>query len=232
MKKFWNFLNSEENSRELVINGVIAEDSWFDDEVTPKLFEEDLNAGSGDITLWINSPGGDCFAAATIYNMLMKYPGKITVKIDALAASAASVIAMAGDQLMMTPVSMLMIHNPTTVTCGESEDFEKVKNMLDSVKESIINAYMTKSKKLTHDEISNLMDGETYIDAKKAIELGFCDEIVERADYGPLNVKNLTGTQFNVKKYQQAIVNKLTPVKNTHSKLDAYKRLLNCAEKF
>lgn len=105
----------EAEERILFMNGVIAEDSWFDDDVTPALFKDELNAGTGDITLWINSPGGDCVAAAQIFNMLSEYPGKVTVKIDGLAASAASVIAMAGTEVWMSPVSMMMIHNPATV---------------------------------------------------------------------------------------------------------------------
>ena len=95
----------------LELNGTIAGDSWFDDDVTPQLFKEELNAGSGDITVWINSPGGDCVAAAQIYNMLSNYAGKVTVKIDGIAASAAFVIAMAGDAVLVSPVSMMMIHN-------------------------------------------------------------------------------------------------------------------------
>ena len=109
-KKFWNWKkvkNQETGAEEriLELSGTIAEDSWFDDDVTPQLFKDKLNAGSGDITVWINSPGGDCVAAAQIYNMLSNYKGKVTVKIDGIAASAASVIAMAGDTVLVSPVS-------------------------------------------------------------------------------------------------------------------------------
>ena len=105
--------------RTLFLNGTIAEESWFDDDVTPQLFKDELNSGSGDITVWINSPGGDCVAAAQIYNMMMEYPGNVTVKIDGIAASAASVIAMAGNKVLVSPVSMLMIHNPATMAFGD-----------------------------------------------------------------------------------------------------------------
>ena len=113
MKKFWNFIRDETapDARVLRLEGTIAEESWFDDDVTPALFKTDLNAGSGPITVWINSPGGDCVAAAQIYNMLMDYPGDVTVKVDGIAASAASVIAMAGTRVLMSPVSTMMIHN-------------------------------------------------------------------------------------------------------------------------
>ena len=110
-KKFWNWKkakNQETGAEERVLelSGTIAEDSWFDDDVTPQLFKDELNSGTGDITVWINSPGGDCVAAAQIYNMLSNYKGKVTVKIDGIAASAASVIAMAGDTVLVSPVSM------------------------------------------------------------------------------------------------------------------------------
>ena len=120
---------------------MIAEESWFDDEVTPALFKSELDDGTGNITVWINSPGGDCFAAAQIYNLLLNYQGKVTVNIDGLAASAASVIAMAGDEILMSPVSMLMIHNPSTVAIGDTQDMQRAIGMLSEVKESIIGAY-------------------------------------------------------------------------------------------
>lgn len=170
--------------RTLFLNGTIAEDSWFDDDVTPQLFKEELNAGSGDITVWINSPGGDCVAAAQIYNMLSAYAGKVTVKIDGIAASAASVIAMAGDTVLVSPVSMLMIHNPATIAWGDHSDMQKAMDMLAEVKESIINAYVVKTG-LSRARLSHLMDAETWMDANKAVELGFADEIMVRAKAAP-----------------------------------------------
>lgn len=109
----------------MFLNGTIAEESWFDDDVTPQLFKDELMSGSGNITVWINSPGGDCVAAAQIYNMLMDYKGDVTVKIDGIAASAASVIAMAGTKVLVSPVSMLMIHNPMTAAFGNSDEMQK-----------------------------------------------------------------------------------------------------------
>ena len=166
-------------ARTLFLNGTIAEESWFDDDVTPQLFKDELNAGSGDITVWINSPGGDCVAAAQIYNMLMDYKGNVTVKIDGIAASAASVIAMAGTKVLMSPVSMMMIHNPMTVAFGDSGEMQKAIEMLASVKDSIINAYEIKTG-LSRTKLSHLMDAETWMDANKAVELGFADEIMQR----------------------------------------------------
>ena len=184
MKKFWKWTNlaateTVPEERILHLNGTIAEESWFDDDVTPQLFKEELLAGSGDITVWINSPGGDCVAAAQIYNMLVDYPGNVTVKIDGIAASAASVIAMAGTKVLMSPVSMLMIHNPMTVAYGDSTEMQKAIEMLGSVKDSIINAYEIKTG-LSRAKLSHLMDAETWMDATKAVELGFADEILKR----------------------------------------------------
>lgn len=181
MKKFWNWTEDEDTGqRTLYLNGAIAEDSWFDDDVTPKAFKADLNAGQGDIIIWINSPGGDCVAASQIYTMLMDYKGTVTVKIDGIAASAASVIAMAGTQVLMAPTALLMVHNPLTVAIGDSEEMQKAIAMLDEVKESIINAYEIKTD-LSRAKISHLMDAETWLNAKKAVELGFADGILEDA---------------------------------------------------
>ena len=188
-KKFWNWRKArnqepEVTERILELNGTIAEESWFDDDVTPQLFKDELNAGSGDITVWINSPGGDCVAAAQIYNMLSNYKGKVTVKIDGIAASAASVIAMAGDTVLVSPVSMLMIHNPATIAWGDHAEMQKAIDMLSEVKESIINAYVLKTG-LSRPKLSHLMDAETWMDANKAVELGFADEIMTRARAEP-----------------------------------------------
>ena len=153
----------------------------------PQLFREELNAGSGDITVWINSPGGDCVAAAQIYNMLMDYRGSVTVKIDGIAASAASVIAMAGTRVLVSPVSMLMIHNPATMAMGDAAEMQKAIAMLDEVKESIINAYEIKTG-MSRAKLSHLMDAETWMDAHTAVDLGFADEIMTRpADAGAEN---------------------------------------------
>ena len=165
--------------RTLFLNGTIAEDSWFDDDVTPQMFKEELMDGSGNITVWINSPGGDCVAAAQIYNMLREYEGNVMVKIDGIAASAASVIAMAGDKVLMSPVSMMMIHNPMTIAFGDFSEMQKAIDMLAGVKDSIINAYEIKTG-LSRVKLAHLMDAETWMDANKAIELGFADEIIQR----------------------------------------------------
>ena len=179
MKKFWNWARDETvpDARVLRLEGTIAEESWFDDDVTPALFKDELFSTTGPVTVWINSPGGDCVAAAQIYNMLMDYPGDVTVKVDGIAASAASVIAMAGTRVLMSPVSTMMIHNPLTVAMGDSDEMRRAIQMLDEVKESIINAYEIKTG-LSRTRLSHLMDAETWMNANKALEFGFCDEIM------------------------------------------------------
>ena len=207
-RKFWawNKESPENGERTLVINGVIAENSWFGDEITPQEFRDELYAGEGNIVVQICSPGGDCFAAAQIYSMLIEYPGKVTVKIDSLAASAASVIAMAGDEVQMYPTSMLMIHNPATIAMGDHNEMEKAIAMLAEVKESIINAYASKTK-LARAKISNLMEAESYINALKAVELGFADTIIERE--GGQEPAVGASLLFSPREVSNAIINKL-----------------------
>lgn len=183
MRKFWNFTD-EGGVRTLRIEGQIADETWFGDEVTPQQFKNDLISGTGDITLWINSPGGDVFAAAQIYNMLMDYQGDVHVIIDGLAESAASVIAMAGTTVSMSPVAMMMIHNPWTFAQGEAKDMAKVIEMLGEIKESIINAYELRTG-LSRTKISHLMDSESWFNAKKAVELGFADKVLFEKEETP-----------------------------------------------
>ena len=220
-RKFWNWVKNEgEATRTLYLTGEISDETWFGDEVTPRMFKDELMAGSGDITLWINSPGGDVFAAAQIYNMLMDYPGHVTVKIDGLAASAASVIAMAGSQVEMSPVAMMMIHNPITLAIGDSKEMQKAIDMLAEVKESIVNAYEIKTG-LSRNKISRLMDAESWFNAKKAVELGFADSIlytdektendinVDAMLFSRAAVTNSLLTKLSVKKTKEPVPNKV-----------------------
>ena len=208
-KKFWTWKNQadDEASEERVLElyGTIAEESWFDDDVTPAMFREELFAGDGDIVIWINSPGGDCIAASQIYSMLMDYKGNVTVKIDGVAASAASVIAMAGTQVLMAPTALMMIHNPMTVAFGDHTDMQKAIEMLDEVKESIINAYEIKTN-LSRAKLSHLMDSETWMNANKAIELGFADDILTDEKL----VVSVPAYAFSGRAVENALLNKIT----------------------
>ena len=207
-KRFWNWTNQAEDEpsaeRVLEIYGTIAEESWFDDDITPQMFRDELFAGHGPVTIWINSPGGDCIAASQIYAMLMDYKDEVTVKIDGIAASAASVIAMAGTKVLMAPTAMMMIHNPSTGAYGDHKDMEKVIKMLDEVKESIINAYEIRTD-LSHAQLSHMMDETTWMNAKKAVELGFADALLEDAK----RALNVEAYSFSTTSIENAIMNKI-----------------------
>lgn len=214
MRKFWKWKNqlptpdadeSQTAERVLELYGTIAEESWFDDDITPRMFKDELLSGKGPITVWINSPGGDCVAASQIYAMLMDYPGEVTVKVDGLAASAASVIAMAGTKVLMAPTAMLMIHNPMTAAFGDSAEMQKAIEMLTEVKESIINAYEIKTG-LSRSKLARLMDEETWMNAKRAIELGFCDELLESNNAA----EPVVAFAFSRRACDNALYNKLT----------------------
>lgn len=213
MKKFWSWRNvktknesgGEEIVRELRIDRPIADGSW--DDILPEMFREELNEGAGDIILWINSPGGNVFAAAEIYTMLLDYKGKVTVKIDSLAASAASVIAMAGDIVMMSPVANMMIHNPATIAWGDQKEMRHQADVLDEIKESIINAYERKTG-LSRTRLAKMMDEETWMNAYKAVELGFADEVIgEDKESVDEAIKN--SAVFSQRIVDRAIVNRL-----------------------
>ena len=195
MRHFWNWVKNDDETRTLYLEGVIAEESWFADDVTPAMFKEELFSGDGPITLHINSPGGDCIAASQIYTMLMDYPHDVTVQIDGMAASAASVIAMAGTHVRMSPTSMMMIHNPFTAAMGDSDEMRKAIQLLDEVKESIINAYQIKTGQ-SRTKLSHLMDSETWMNAWKAKELGFCDEVMFAEGDAQPDTQNVSGFSF------------------------------------
>lgn len=213
VRKFWNWAE-EDGQRVLHLNGTIAEESWFDDDVTPEAFRKELMACNGPVTVYINSPGGDCIAASQIYTMLREFPHHVTVKIDALAASAASVIAMAGMEVLMAPTALMMLHNPATVAVGDHGDMVRAIEMLDSVKESIINAYQEKTG-LDRKTISRMMEEETWMDAGKAIELGFADGIIGKAN-------DHSGVLFSQKRVDNALVNKISgiPIQPFYDRLE------------
>lgn len=183
-RRFWNWLINEQE-RILYLDGYIAEESWLDDDITPRQFKDELYSTDGDVTIMLNSPGGDVFAASQIYTMLKEYPGHITVKIEGLAASAASVIAMAADLVYISPVALMMIHNPATMVFGEVADLQSGIAMLSEVKESIINAYEQKTG-LPRTRISHMMNAESWFNAWKAVELGFADKVLYETENTPI----------------------------------------------
>jgi ATP-dependent Clp protease protease subunit len=214
VNKFWNWVKDEgSGARTLYLDGTIAEESWFDDDVTPAAFKDELFSGDGDVTIWINSPGGDCVAASQIYSMLMDYRGSVTVKIDGIAASAASVVAMAGTKVLMAPTALMMIHNPLTVAIGDSEEMQKAIAMLGEVKESIMNAYEIKTGQ-SRTKISHMMDAETWLNANKAVELGFADGILFKGeDETPPDQLLENSFMFSRRAVTNSLLNKLPKTK-------------------
>lgn len=189
----------------LELYGTIAEESWFDDDVTPQMFRDELFSGEGDVVIFLNSPGGDCVAASQIYTMLTEYKGSVTIKIDGIAASAASVIAMAGDTVLMAPTGMMFVHNPMTAAFGNKAEMEKAIEMLEEVKESIINAYERKTG-LSRQKLSHLMDSETWMNARRAIELGFADGMLG----GDSVTDESPAYEFSGKSAETSLINKIT----------------------
>lgn len=180
MKKCWKIRNeAESDSAEMLIYGQISDESWLGDEVTPKQFADDLRSlGGKDITLRINSPGGDVFAAQAIYNQLSTYSGNVTTHIDGMCASAATIISCAADKVIMPDNAIFMIHNPMTTLlgCYDSSDMQQMINQLDTVKQTIVNVYNKRST-LSENKISKMMDAETWMSAQDAVNNGFVDEI-------------------------------------------------------
>lgn len=231
--KFWNFIKNEESeSVELRIEGNIVDDEiawlyeWFDIPASsPNAFRKELSQYKNqDITVWIDSYGGDVFAAAGIYNALKEHKGKVTVKIDGKAMSAASVIAMAGDEILMSPVAIMMIHNPLTGAQGDARVMRKAADVLDMVKETIINAYVTKAKK-TREEIASMMDDETWMSANAAVKEGFADDVLYSD--APIEISNIKDFAFN----RFAIVNSLNTAIHRLSELESKNNFNNSSLK-
>lgn len=176
---FWNIRNDSAGEPELEFYGPISEYSWWGDEITPKIFKEDLYrvGGGGPVTVRMNSGGGEVIAASVIKSILVEYPGKITVLIEGLAASAATVVAMAGDVIRMQESAYFMIHDPSALAYGTIEDLKQLLGYLKTVKDGIVDSYETR----THIEparLAKMMTDETWMTARDAVELGFIDEVI------------------------------------------------------
>ena len=183
MEEFWKFKNNADGEAELLLYGEISDASWYGDEVTPKKFADDLAACAGkDLTVRVNSPGGDVFAAQAIYNQLKAYTGKVTVKIDGMCASAATVIACAGETVIMPSNTIYMIHNPKSVLngCYDAVQLVALSGRLAKVKQTIVNVYMGRvGNALSEVQVKHKMDSEEWMTADKAKEYGFVDEITD-----------------------------------------------------
>lgn len=181
--KYFKMTAVDRETAEIYIYGEIVSDDWrwYESDTSAVSFRDALNE-LGDvntITVNINSPGGDVFEGIAIYNMLKRHKAKIIVRVDALAASIASVIAMAADDLVMPSNSMLMLHNAWTFGWGNHNEFRKLADDLEKINESVKESYLAKNPSMNREELSRIMDAETWISAKEAKEMGFADEVIE-----------------------------------------------------
>ena len=204
-KKFWNFKAKDKDNGELVLYGDISSSTWYGDEVTPVNFKKDLdNLGEiKNLDIFINSGGGDVFAGQAIYSMLKRHNATKTVYVDGIAASIASVIAMAGDVVKMPSNAMMMIHKAWSLAIGNSDDMRKMADVMDSVDESITETYIAKTGK-DKEEIMEMLKAETWMTAKEAKEYGFADEIIADKKIAASiddNFLNCNGVKFDMDKF-------------------------------
>ena len=174
-RRFWNYEDTSPfEPAVLRLEGPIDTETWWGDEVTPGYFREELEAHPGDIVVYINSPGGDVIAATMIYTMLMEHKGNVTVKIEGLAASAASIVAMAGTSVLMAPTAYMMIHNASSIALGNKHEMAHEAAVLDEIDRGIRDAYHIKTG-IRDGRLSEMMDDETWMSARTCIDLGFAD---------------------------------------------------------
>lgn len=177
--KFWS-MNKANNAGELYIYGDIVSYKWDDSDITAKSFKDDLDA-MGDIdtlNIYINSPGGNVFQGQAIYSILKRHKAHKNVYVDGIAASIASVIAMAGDAIFVPKNGMMMIHRPWTFAIGNMDDMLAAAESLEKIGISIKATYMERFKE-SEDKLQELLDAETWLTADECLEYGLCDEITE-----------------------------------------------------
>ncbi|MCM3628797.1 Clp protease ClpP [Paenibacillus glycanilyticus] len=208
-RKFEAVHNVATNTTELTIYGIIG-DSYWEDSVSASDIDNALKGITGDIIIHLNSPGGDAFDGIAIYNRLKKHDGKVTINVDGFAASAASVIAMAADELNMGLGSMLMIHEASTIVWGTKSAMRKQANVLDELEEGLIDIYMTKAN-VTREEIRAAVDAETWFSAQKAVEIGFANKATSDDDKEAVitQLRNKLAQANN--QIEQLMVNQVTP---------------------
>lgn len=208
-RKFETFYNEAANSTELTIYGIIG-DSWWEDSVSASDIDNALKSISGDIVININSPGGDAFDGISIFNRLKRHEGKVTIHVDGWACSAASVIAMAADELIMGLGSMLMIHEASNFVWGTKTDMRKEAEVLEELEEGIIDIYMTKAN-ISREEIRQMVDDETWFSAKRAVEIGLANKAEGTDNNVPNEPNNIVNSVLDLDQ-KMNIINEL---KNT-----------------
>ncbi len=223
---FWSWKNAIEGGTEdsgepeMELYGYISEFSWFDDDITPKMFKKDLltYGQGGPITIKLNSPGGDVIAASLISTMIRDYPGRVTVRIDGMAASAATVVALAGDIVKIQDTAYFMIHDPLVAfffAVLNIEELNRLADSLQAVKEGIVNAYEAKTG-LSRPRLSKMMTDETWMDAQKALDLGFVDEILSQGSKIPVSLPQNTAVVNALRNYTHVPPAILEAIKSSH----------------
>lgn len=209
-QKFNVVHNEETKTSDITIYGVIGT-SWWSDSFSASDMDKALNeAGENDIKIHINSPGGDAFMGIAIFNRLKRHTGKVTIYVDGWACSAASVIAMAADELIMGLGSMLMIHEASNIVWGTKTDMRKEADILDELEEGIIDIYMTRAN-VSREEIREKVDAETWFSAQKAVEIGFANKAEGSEDNEPEEPNNIVNSVLD---YDQKM-NIINELKNT-----------------
>jgi ATP-dependent Clp protease, proteolytic subunit ClpP len=207
-KTIWNIVKNDDKNAELMLYGDIAESFWGDTisakEVTEYLADLDVE----NINVYINSNGGVVDTAIAINNALRRHKAKVTVNIDGIAASAATLITCAGDTVRMPKNALFMIHNPSTIAMGDSEEMRKQADVLEKYKNSITETYLQKVN-IDKEKLSELMDNETWLNAEEALEYGFIDEIIENADIQVVENKVISNNMvFNMAEFKNFNVDK------------------------
>lgn len=216
MKECWKIENTAGETASLYFYGPISDETWYGDEVTPRKFADELrDLGGKDLLIRLNSPGGDVFAGQALHNLIRDYPGKVTVKIDGLAASAAMLIVCAADHVIMPNNALLMVHNPAIGLCGfyTAGDLAQYASRLSAVKQSIVGAYRRKVS-LEEKELFQMMDAETWMQAAEAKEKGFADEIED------------SGTETAKIENNMLIINSVSASLSQYKNIDGLKRAM------
>lgn len=215
---FYSFVMAAESGRptdELYIDGAIVTDvDWWSDggQVIAREFRKSLSACK-DVRLYINSPGGDVFAGADIYTMIREHKGRVTAVITGIAASAASIVAMAADEILISPVGYMMIHDPWTIVAGNARELEQNARVLREIGEGLIAAYQRRTGK-SRDEISAMLADETYMSAQTCVDEGFADAILydePAAPAAPASARKPAASRLATARMKPEAVMAMTP---------------------
>ncbi len=223
MEKRWIWTkNQYTDEPELLLEGTIASETWFGDEVTPQEFRTDLRKqGRGDdITVKINSPGGDPFAACAIYEALKEYQGKVTVKVVGLAASAASIVAMAGDKILMAPGATMMIHKAWVYASGNEDELAEIIEELKVIDTGMVRIYAQRTGRSEAAIREMIAGGDHWMDAGEAVAMGFADEIIDH------NAELRAATQYAASATRRGLIKAARIAAKTASELEERQKIL------